>query len=178
MSGFVAVMSQLSPKQLEAISGILQGLPSSRIAKTIGVSTRTLERWRKIPEFAAAITRIQGNASRQVEAEIVSDITSVTSRLDNLASKSLDCLEQIIDNPEARSSDRIQAARLLLGEWQRTQTSTMHELAAVEILVKSGFLSYEHLQRLKEAVETLTQESRAIFQQPSLTSAAGSEVLN
>lgn len=178
MSGFVAVMSQLSPKQLEAISGVVQGLPSSQIAKTIGVSTRTLERWRKIPEFAAAITRIQGSASRQVEAELVSNVTSVTSRLENLASKSLDTLEQILDNPEARSSDRIQAAKLLLGEWQRTQTPVMHELAAVETLVKSGFLSYGHLQRLKEAVETLTQESRTIFQQPSVLSAARSEVLN
>jgi hypothetical protein len=170
-------VSELTPKQLEAVSGIVKGLAPSQIAKIVGVSCRTVERWRKLPEFVAAITRIQGNASRQVEAELVSDITCVTSRLEHLASKSLDCLEQILDNPEARSSDRIQAAKLVLTEWQRTQTPAMHELAAVEILVKSGCLSYSQLQRLKEAVETLTQESRAIFQQPSVTPVVRSEAV-
>lgn len=175
---YCRLVSELTPKQLEAVSGIAKGLAPSQIAKVIGVSTRTVERWRKLPEFVTALGQIQGEVSRQVKVELVENVTSVTSRLENLASKSLDCLEQIIDNPEARSSDRIQAAKLLLGEWQRTQTPVMHELAAVETLVKSGFLSYGHLQRLKEAVETLTQESRTIFQQPSVLSAARSEVLN
>ena len=171
-------MSELTPKQLEAVAGIAKGLATRQIAKVVGVSCRTIERWRKLPEFVAAITRIQGNASRQVEAELVSDITCVTSRLENLASKSLDCLEQIIDNPEARNSDRIQAAKLVLSEWQRTQTPTMHELAAIETLVNSGFLPYDHLLKLKDAVHRLTDESRAIFQQPSVTSVVGSETLN
>jgi hypothetical protein len=53
----------------------------------------------------------------------------------------------------------------------------MHELAAVETLVKSGFLSHEHLLRLKEAVHMLTEESRAIFQQTSVTSGVGLEAV-
>jgi hypothetical protein len=172
------LVSELTPKQLEAVSGIAKGLAPSQIAKVLGVSTRTVERWRKLPEFVAALNQIQSEVSRQVKVEVVEGVTSITSRLENLASKSLDCLEQIIDNPETRSGDRIQAAKLLLGEWQRSQAPTMHELAAVETLVKSGFLSHEHLERLKEAVATLTQESRAIFQQPSVTSVIGPEVLN
>jgi hypothetical protein len=170
-------VSELTPKQLEAVAGIAKGLATRQIAKVVGVSSRTVERWRKLPEFVAAITRIQGNASRQVEAELVSDITCVTSRLENLASKSLDCLEQIIDNPEARNSDRIQAAKLLLNEWQRAQPPVMHELAAIETLVNSGFLPYDHLLKLKDAVHRLTDESRAIFQQPSVTSVVRSEAV-
>jgi DNA-directed RNA polymerase specialized sigma24 family protein len=171
-------VSELTPKQLEAVAGIAKGLATRQIAKVVGVSSRTVERWRKLPEFVAAITRIQGNASRQVEAELVSDITCVTSRLENLASKSLDCLEQIIDNPETRNSDRIQASKIILSEWQRSQTPATDELRAVKVLVESGFLSYEQLQRLKAAVDTLTQESRAIFQQTSVTSVVRSETLN
>lgn len=171
-------MSGLTPKQQEAVAAILKGLRPGQIAKLVGVSVRTIERWRKLPEFAAAISRIQENATRQVEIELVKDASNLNSRLEHLASKSLDCLEEILGNPEARSSDRVQAAKLLLCEWQRTQTPVMHELAAVETLVKSGFLSYEHLQRLREAVEMLTQESRAIFQQPSVTSAVRPEALN
>lgn len=168
-------MSQLSPKQLEAVSGIAKGLAPSQIAKLVGVSTRTVERWRKLPVFVAALDQIQGEVSRQVKVELVDNITSTTSRLENLASKSLDCLEQIIDNPEGRNSDRIQAAKLVLSEWQRTQTPVMHELAAVETLVKSGFIPHEHLVRLKEAVHSLTDETRAIFKHPSVISVVRSE---
>lgn len=160
-------MSGLTPKQLEAVSGIAKGLAPSQIAKVVGVSTRTLERWRKLPEFVAALSQIQGEVSRQVKIEVVEELASISSRLENLASKSLDLLEQVIENPEARTGDRVQAAKLILTERQRAQPPVMHELLAVETLVKSGYLSYQHLERLKGAVEMLTQESRAIFQQPS-----------
>jgi hypothetical protein len=171
-------VSGLTPKQLKAVTGIAKGLAPSQIAKVVGVSTRTLERWRKLPEFVDALSQIQGEVSRQVKVELVENVTSITSRLENLASKSLDCLEQIIDNPETRNSDRIQAAKLVLTEWQRTQTPALHELAAVETLVKSGCLSYSQLQRLKKAVAALTEESKVILQQPSATSVVGSETLN
>lgn len=170
-------MSELSPKQLEAVSGIAKGLSSSQIAKVVGVSSRTIERWRKLPEFIATLAQIQGEVSRQVKVEVIEHVTSKNSRIENLGSKCFDCLEQIIDNPESRTSDRIQAAKLLLSEWQRAQTPTIHELAAVETLVKSGFLPHEHLERLKEAVHALTEETRVIFQQPSVTSVVRSEAV-
>jgi hypothetical protein len=171
-------VSELSPKQLKAVSGIAKGLSPSQIAKDISVSTRTLERWKKTPQFVAALSQIRGEVSRQVKAEVVEDVVSITSRLENLASKSLDRLEEIIDNPEARNGDRVQAAKLLLNEWQRTQPPVMHELVAVEALVRSGFLSHEHLLRLKEAVDRLTLESQSILRQPLVTSDVGSEALN
>ena len=149
-------MSELTPKQLEAVSGIAKGLAPSQIAKIIGVSTRTVERWQKLPEFIAALAQIQSEVSRQLKVEVVKNVSSINSRLENLASKSLDCLEQILDNPDARSSDRIQAAKLLLNEWQRTQAPPMHEIVAVEVLVKAGWLSYGHLEKLQKAMTTLT----------------------
>ncbi|HEY9892157.1 MAG TPA: helix-turn-helix domain-containing protein [Candidatus Sericytochromatia bacterium] len=127
-------MSGLTPKQLEAIAGISRGLTPSQIGKALGISSRTIERWWKLPEFVATLTQIQSEVSHRVKVELVEDVTSISSRIENLASKSLDCLEQIIDNPEARNGDRIQAAKLLLNEWQRSQTPAMHELTAVEIL--------------------------------------------
>jgi hypothetical protein len=171
-------MSGLTPNQLEAVSGLSKGLTPNQISKVIGVSSRTIQRWAKQPEFVAALNQIQGEVSRQVKAEVVEEVASVNSRIENLAVKSLDFLEQLIENPEARTSDRVQASKLILSEWQRVQPPVMHELLALETLVKSGYFSYQHLQRLKEAVETLTQESRAIFQQPSVASVVGSEVLN
>jgi transposase len=172
-------MSGLTTQQLEAVAEVARGVSLPEIAKKLKISTRTLQRWAKLPEFIAARNDIQNKVSRQVKADVVDELASISSRLENLASKSLDCLGEIIDNREARTSDRIQAAKLVLTEWQRTQTPAMHELAAVEILVKSGFFSHEHLVRLKEAVERLTLESQAIFRHPSAaTSSLNSEALN
>ena len=171
-------MSELTPNQLEAVSGIAKGLSPAQIGKVIGVSTRTIQRWLKLPEFVDAIRQIQSEISHRVKVEVVEDVVSINSRLENLASKSLDSLERILDDPESRNADRIQAAKLLLNEFARNQTPVMHELVAVEVLVKSGFLSFEHLQRLKDAVERLTLESQAIFHQTSMTTAVGSEPLN
>lgn len=159
-------MSGLSPKQLEAVSGIAKGLTPSQIAKAVGISVRTLERWRKLPEFVAALSQIQSEASRQVKAELVKEVTSIHSRLDNLASKSLDCLEQVIDNPEARSGDRIAAAKIILGEWQRTQSTQTDELQAMKILVEAGYFPDDRLQKLQQALSALIEESREIFKYP------------
>ncbi len=53
------------------------------------------------------------NKSRtRFKVEVVEDVTSTNSRLENLASKSLDFLEQILDSPESRIADRVQAAKL------------------------------------------------------------------
>jgi FixJ family two-component response regulator len=60
-------VSELTPKQLEAVAGIAKGLATRQIAKVVGVSSRTVERWRKLPEFVAALAQIQGEVSRQVK---------------------------------------------------------------------------------------------------------------
>lgn len=156
-------MSQLSSKQLEAISAILKGLAPGQIAKLVGVSTRTLERWRKLPEFAAAISRIQENASRKVEVELVKDATNLSCRLERLASKSLDTLEQILDNPEVRTSDRVQAAKLLLTEWQRAQPPVIDEFAALGTLITAGYLPHEYLLKFKESLDNFTDQTRTLF---------------
>ena len=168
-------MSELNPKQLEAVAGIAKGLATRQIAKVVGVSSRTVERWRKLPEFVAALAQIQGEVSRQVKVELVENVTSINSRLENLASKSLDCLEQIIDNPETRNSDRIQASKIILSEWQRTQPPALHELAALESLIKAGYLSRAHLEKMREAVDLLTNQCRTILHEPTSTSVVGSE---
>ena len=157
------LVSQLNSKQLEAVSGIAKGLSPKRIAKAIGVSTRTVERWQKVPEFVAALAEIQTQVFRQAKAGAAENILSVNSRLENLASKSLDCLEGIIDNHEARGSDRIQAAKIILTEWQRCQPPLMHELAATEALRP---VQPDHLEAIDwncpEAVAVAHQELRIL----------------
>jgi hypothetical protein len=162
-------MSPLSSKQVQAVVGIAENLSPRQIAKTIGVSSRTVERWQKLPEFVAALAEIQTQVFRQAKAGVVENISSVNSRLENLASKSLDCLEEIIDNHEARSNDRIQAAKIVLTEWQRCQPSPMDELTATEALRPAQL---DHLGTIDwncpEAVAASHQELRILEWQISM----------
>jgi hypothetical protein len=163
------LVSPLSSKQLQAVSGLAKGLSCIEIAKILNVSTRTVERWQKVPEFLVALAQIQTEVSRKVRLDVVENISSVNSRLENLASKSLDCLEEIIDNHEARSNDRIQAAKIVLTEWQRCQPPLMNELTAIEALRPAQF---DHLEAIDwncpEAVAVAHQELRILEWQISI----------
>jgi hypothetical protein len=160
-------LSELNPKQLRAVSGIAKGLTPVEIAKVIGVSSRTIERWQRLPEFVAALSEVQGEVSRRVKTEIIKDASTIACRLEILAGKSLDCLEEIIDNREARGSDRLGAARAILSQWQAVQPATMGELSALEVLIKAGFLGDSHLQKLQESLQRFTSDAQAIFAPPN-----------
>jgi transposase-like protein len=173
------------------VRALANGKTQVEAAHEAGVSSRSVQRWILNPEIQLRIVALQReleaiknsatlNQTQQTSHTCQESEEDITLRIKILAPKALSCLETIIDNPEARSGDRIQAAKLILSEWQRTQTPlAMHELNAVEVLVKSNFLPYEHLLRLKDAVNKLTDETRDIFQHPSVvTSSVRSKALN
>ena len=134
-------MSALTTQQLEAVAELARGVSLPEIAKKLKISTRTLQRWTKVPEFIAARNDIQNKVCHKVKADVVDELASISSRLENLASKSLDCLGEIIDNPEARTSDRVQAAKVLISNWQQMQPPVMSELEAVKILVEANWIN-------------------------------------
>jgi hypothetical protein len=179
-------------QQLDTVvRALANGKTQVEAAHEAGVSSRSVQRWILNPEIQLRIVALQQelkaiknpatlNQTQETSYTCQESEEDITLRIKILAPKALSCLETIIDNVEARSGDRIQAAKLILSQWERTQTPlAMHELNAVEVLVKSGFLPYEHLLRLKNAVNKLTDETREIFQYPSVvTSSVRSEVLN
>lgn len=74
-------MSGLSPKQLQALSGIARGLSPSAIAKEINVSERTVQRWVKLPQFQEALNQLQTQTKSKI-LEKVSEVTSERFTLD------------------------------------------------------------------------------------------------
>lgn len=68
-------MSPLTPKQLQAVTGLAQGLSSSAIAKEISVSDRTIQRWAKLPEFQEALNQLRSTTKSKI-LEKVSDVSS------------------------------------------------------------------------------------------------------
>lgn len=74
-------MSPLTPKQLQALTGVAQGLSPSAIAKEINVSERTLQRWAKLPQFQEALNQLQSQTKSRI-LEKVSETTSEKFTLD------------------------------------------------------------------------------------------------
>lgn len=106
-------MSGLTPKQLEAVSGIAKGLTPNAIGKLIGCSERTIQRWLKLPQFIEALNEIQERSTAQVIVEVSED---VAARIQTLIPKAIDTLQSYIENPEARGADRLRACHIL-GNW-------------------------------------------------------------
>jgi FixJ family two-component response regulator len=84
---FCHLVSQLTAKQLQAVSGIAKGLPISQIAKSLDVSPRTVQRWEKLPQFATALGQVQHEVSCRIKAESVENATTITCRLENYSAK-------------------------------------------------------------------------------------------
>jgi maltodextrin utilization protein YvdJ len=156
-------MSGLTPKQLEAVSGISKGLTPSQIATVIGVSARTVERWQKLPEFIATLAQIQSEVSHRVRVEVVEDVASISSRLENLASKSFNYLEEIVDDEEARTSDRLQAAKVLIANWQQMQPPRMSEMESLKVLIEANWIDDNAINVLVKSWETLSSEMKDVL---------------
>ncbi len=116
-------MSGLSPKQLEAVSGIAKGLTPNAIGKSIGISERTVQRWQRLPEFIEAVNEIRERSTAKVIVEVSED---VATRIQSLVPKAIDTLQSYIENPEARGSDRLRACHIL-GSWAGLNQSQKQE---------------------------------------------------
>ncbi|MCD8485387.1 MAG: helix-turn-helix domain-containing protein [Desertifilum sp.] len=79
------------------------GHTAREVAQKMGLSEVTIHRWRQQPEFVAAVRGI-----------LKQNKQALNERLNNLAIKALEVLEAIIDDPNASTADRINAASKVL----------------------------------------------------------------
>ena len=94
---------KLSRAQLLAIPHLAAGSSIRATADTIGVSERSIRRWLKNPEFAAAL--------REAEKEVWN---ATVRKLRALGEKAVNALGRVLEDPGATPSARIQAARAIL----------------------------------------------------------------
>jgi len=94
---------KLTGKQLQAALLLAKGSTIVDAAKELGISEKTLDRWKTLPEFKAAL--------RQAEDDLYSD---VLSRLKREASNAVDCLVRNLDSDEAAPYVQVAAASKLL----------------------------------------------------------------
>lgn len=95
--------SKLSDAQKMAVIGVSLGHRAGVVAQQIGISEGTLSRWRQTPEFQKALDEIFNEATKMV-----------AKRMQEAASTALRAVEDILNDPNASTTDRLKAASIIL----------------------------------------------------------------
>jgi len=95
--------TNLNKKQLLAIPMVANGMTGKAIAMELKVTEETVSRWKKIPEFQAAVNTILKDA-----------MDSARERLRGLIGKALNTLGDAIDGDELPQKDKVNAAFKIL----------------------------------------------------------------
>ena len=66
----------MTEKRLAAAGMLGRGRSAQTVAETLDVSTRTIERWRKLPGFAAEVERVRANSERPSARGVLLDALS------------------------------------------------------------------------------------------------------
>jgi len=69
-------MECMNEKQLAAAGMLGRGRSMQTVADTVDRSTRTIERWRKLPGFAAEVERVRANSERPSARGVLLDALS------------------------------------------------------------------------------------------------------
>jgi predicted transcriptional regulator len=111
-------------KRHEAQVLLSQDISQSRVAELLKISRKTIGRWLKEPGFKEGIVsgrkaQLEAALVRNTPLEDVSkvvDTRSQTSLSERLISKCFAALDEVLSNPEARTSDRLKAAQIILSQ--------------------------------------------------------------
>lgn len=103
----------LTSEQLKGVSLFAEGFTNAEIARKLGVTVRSVQRWHKNPEFASAIAKIREKTTEKV---VEATAANISNRIQSLLPKALGVIEHYLDSDEARAGDRLRACHLV-GTW-------------------------------------------------------------
>lgn len=90
---------QLKPRQLTAVQLLATGTPANRVAERLEVSTMTLYRWQRLPEFEAKLRVITSSGLEEVAKKM--NATTLTA---------IETLQEILCDMREPSTTRMKAA--------------------------------------------------------------------
>ena len=96
-------VTELTPKQLQALRSLLTKPSVNEAAKDAGVNARTIYRWLELPEFRKALTQAEDQA-----------IDAATRGLISLTEKSILVLNSVLDADVMQPSTKLRAVELAL----------------------------------------------------------------
>lgn len=130
---------KLTERQLKAVGLLAQGLPASKVARQLGVSVRTVERWSVRSDIRQAVQDAQAKAVEQLSEEVFQKCREALTRG---LPKSVTRVLQALDHPDARI--QIKAAELVSkwsGFYQQSTPTKPEPPGNAEQNLK-GYLAY------------------------------------
>ncbi|MBD2731809.1 hypothetical protein H6G96_37440 [Nostoc sp. FACHB-892] len=166
----------LTPKQLQCIGLLASGMSQKDIAESLQMSTKSIQRWMKEPEFIYALESSQvrqesPHKSAQVAAEVVRD---TLSRRDELRAKEvalLDNLQEKLFNSIESDGCGYRVVSLLIKISERRskllglEIRNLSTLDAVEKLLQEEILSTGQAAVIFHGVEAIERNLRVIEDQ-------------
>jgi len=108
------------PRQYQALLMLAEGGSTLEVAERIGVSDRTIRKWRALPEFRAELDALQREATR----------TAVCA-LRSQAIHAVNALGRVVQDGDAAPTARVSAARVVLdGIWKAEELDRLDALEA------------------------------------------------
>ena len=156
----------LEPNQVTAARLLAKGETQTQTASAVGVSRRTIVRWLSLPEFKNLCFGLSAEAPAPVAKSHLVDPESpvrVRSQPNNLTAEdlvpnALQAVQDILTDPDARTSGRLKAASLA-AEWAGLSIrGRIHELQAFQVLRDLGFLQKESVELVEIAYSECQQK--------------------
>lgn len=128
----------LKPKQLSAVRLLASGAPAYRVAEQLEVSTMTIYRWRRLPEFSAKLHSITNSGLEEIAKKL--NATTLTA---------VETLQEVLCDMTQPAPTRIKAALGVLGVMSSVngalEKSLQHRLADFDLAQRFeiGFLPYD-----------------------------------
>lgn len=154
----------LDPNQVKAARLLAKGETQTQTAEAVGVSRRTIVRWLSLPEFKNLCFGLSAEAPAPVaKSHPPESPVRVRSQPNNLTAEALvpnalQAVQDILTDPDARTSDRLKAASLA-AEWAGLSIrGRIHELQAFQVLRDLGFLQKESVELVEIAYSECQQK--------------------
>lgn len=107
----------MTPKQLQAVSLLGKGKTHAEIASLLGISTKTVQRWTKMLDFAQAVVDVHSRSVEKTVEKTAEDISRHSQEvIQRLVPKALMVIHEYLSDPSAKGSDRLRACHIL-GSW-------------------------------------------------------------
>lgn len=115
------------------------GKSQKEIATELGISDRTIQRWLKVGEFKNALEGVPCDLVEVSSVERINPFQERRKRLGRLLDRAVDVVEEVLNDSEAKTADRLKAA-VTIGEWVGVGKTSDYE-SALMCLYELGWIS-------------------------------------
>lgn len=134
---------------MKGVSLFAEGFTNAEIARKLGVTVRSVQRWHKNPEFASAVAKIREKTTEKV---VEATATNISNRIQSLLPKALGVIEHYLDSDQTRACDRLRACHLV-GSWAGlTQQKAPASASKAEEVQSQGGLSEDLVEQMKRQI--------------------------